>query len=72
MLAGERTGPAVRDEYSPRSWWTMSNTAMHLVLQSGGERRAALRHVGEELADRFEEIVSAETPPPARPRAAAA
>jgi hypothetical protein len=36
---------------------------MRLVLQSGEERRAALRQVGEELADRFEEIVGAETRP---------
>ena len=61
--AGERTGPAIRDEDSPRSGWTMSNAAMHLVLHSGDERRAALRHVGEELAGRFEELVGAEMPP---------
>ena len=61
--AGERTGPAIRDEYSPRSGWTMSNAAMHLVLRSGDERRAALRLVGEELAGRFGELVGAVTPP---------
>jgi len=61
--AGEHTGPAIRDEYSSQFGWTTSNAAMHLVLQSGEERRAALRQVGEELADRFEEIVGAETRP---------
>jgi hypothetical protein len=61
--AGERTGPAIRDEDSSRSGWMMSNAAMHLVLRSGDDRRAALRQVGEELAGRFEEIVGAETPP---------
>lgn len=61
--AGERTGPAFRDEYSARSWWTMNNTAMKLVLRSGDERRAALRLVGHELAGRFGELVGAETPP---------
>jgi hypothetical protein len=61
--SGERTGPAIRDERSSRSWWTMSNTAMHLVLQSSPERREALRLVGEELASRSGELVGAETPP---------
>ena len=61
--AGERTGPAIRDEYSQRSGWTMSNAAMHLVLRSGDERRAALRLVGEELAGRSGELVGAITPP---------
>lgn len=61
--AGERTGPAIRDEHSPRSGWTMSNTAMHLVLRSGDERRKALRLVGEELADRSGELVGAVTTP---------
>jgi hypothetical protein len=61
--AGERTGPAIRDEYSPRSGWTMSNAAMHLVLRSGAERREALRLVGEELAGRSGELVGAVTPP---------
>ena len=61
--AGERTGPAIRDEYSPRSGWTMSNAAMNLVLRSGDERREALRLVGEELAGRSGELVGAITPP---------
>jgi hypothetical protein len=61
--AGERTGPAIRDEHSRRSGWTMSSAAMHLVLQSGGERREALRLVSEELAGRSWELVGAVTPP---------
>ena len=62
-VAGERTGPAIRNEHFPRSGWTMSNAAMHLVLQSGAERREALRLVGEELAGRSGELVGAVTPP---------
>ena len=61
--AGERTGPAIRDEHSHRSGWTMSNAAMHLVLRSDDERREALRLVGEELVGRFGELVGAVTPP---------
>ena len=61
--AGERTGPAIRDEYSHRSGRTMSNAAMHLVLRSDDERRAALRLIGDELVGRFGELVGAVTPP---------
>lgn len=61
--AGELTGLAVRGQAWPRSGWTMSQAAMHLVLTSDGQRREALRRVGEELAGRFEELVGAEARP---------
>jgi len=61
--AGELTGPALRDQDWPRSGWTMSQTAMHLVLTSDGERREILHRIGEELAGRFEELIGAETRP---------